>query len=349
MPHFDSNTPPGAHGPPVETGAIGAAIDDEGPSKTQQFFTDPKNLATMLVLASALAQPRRQGRSSLAHALRAGTGALAFRGSVEQGIHEQRQTDLEQQGVAEARVAKIASDQGTINAANRRTGAQALAAREGIESAESISEAEIAAGKYEKAPPAAGTFLEKAMLQAQKEYSDAYLSWVSLGSRGAQPKYEEYILRAMQTAAMGGFGVEGQVSFEPTPIQPDAADAVTIPGGVPTTAAEKKAAAVAEREAKRKVITTNRQVTQLRQVAKAAEGGFGKTPRALALGSPQAARAIEGMTDEEIGSLIEQKTAEGEALAASGTVEQIAEFLRDNKLLIAKETLKKLERELRRK
>jgi hypothetical protein len=201
--------------PEVPIGAIGATIDNEEPSKARKFFTDPKNLATMLVLASALAQPRRGGRSPLAHGLRGGVGALAFRGGLDKAIHEQSQEDAEQLSVATSRTAAAETATAQVAATTGRTEALEGISGAEIESREGISEAEIAAGKFAKTPPAGGNFLERATLQAQKEYTDAILNWEALGRPGPMPEYGSFLLRAMQGAALIGVGPPGQLDFIP--------------------------------------------------------------------------------------------------------------------------------------
>jgi len=226
--------------PEVPEGAIGATIDNEQPSRAKQFFTDPKNLATMLVLASALAQPRRGGRTPLAHGLRGGVGALAFRGGLDQQIHQQSQKDAEQRSVAQSRTDAATGQAAQVAATERRTDVTQDISEAGIESREGISEAEIEAGKFALQPQAGGNFIERATLQAQKEFTDAQIKWVAFGRQGPPPEFGTFLLNAMQGAAMIGAIPSGQLDFEPATLPtPDTEDDRTIvapPGpGVETT------------------------------------------------------------------------------------------------------------------
>ncbi len=226
------HTPPGGTTQP-ETPGIGETIDNENPSKLKTFFTDPKNLATMLVLASAMAQPRQGGRTPLAHTLRGGVGALAFRGGLDQAIHQQAQTDAEQASIAEARAKQASAATGAVAATRERTVSVAETAEEKLESEEEREAAALAAGKYAKTPPAGGTFPERAVLQAQKDFSDAMLNWVGLGKEGPPPQYGTYLLRAMQGAAlMGTLGPDQLEFLEKLTTQTEGE--LTIPGGVTT-------------------------------------------------------------------------------------------------------------------
>ncbi len=225
------HSPPSGQNPP-ETPGIGETIDNEEPSRAKEFFTDPKNLATMLVLASALAQPRRGGRSALGHTLRGGVGALAFRGGLDQAIHTQAQADAEQASVAEARAKTATTGAAAVEATRERTVSVAGTAGAKLESEEEREAAALAAGKYAKTPPAGGNFAERAVLQAQKDFSDAMLNWVGTGRQGEPPEYGTFLLQAMQGAALLG-GAPGALDFVP-----DAKEKIegelTIPGGVTT-------------------------------------------------------------------------------------------------------------------
>lgn len=80
---------------PQQSPADGNPLD---PAK--QWLSDPKNLATAVVLAAALAQPRERGRGGLATVAQRGVGALQFRGQLETGIagrERQRTQDTNQQ------------------------------------------------------------------------------------------------------------------------------------------------------------------------------------------------------------------------------------------------------------
>lgn len=193
--------------------SIGETIDNEGPGKVKQFFTDPKNIATMLVLASALAQPRRGNRTPVAHALRGGVGALAFRGNLDQQIALQEATDREQQGIAESRVAAATTDAAAVAAQNRRTTVGAETAALGIEAEKTLQEERIAAGQFARTPPAGGTFAEKIYLAALKSQADSVNAWEANGRPGPRPVFEDALRDAAmaEAAVIGGFGFEGDL------------------------------------------------------------------------------------------------------------------------------------------
>lgn len=222
------------------TTSIGQTIDDQQPSRAKEFFKNPKNLATMLVLASALAQPKQRGQSNIAHILRGGVGSLAFRGGLDKQIHQQAQLDLEQQDVALARVRAADAQVEQASAATERN----VVAREGIEadvgvaeagitSQEKISQAKIDAGQFDKAPPASGPFFEKAMIQAQKDHSDAVLNYIGMGSKGERPSFGPFLLQAMQSAALVGGLSPKQLEFfeELTPPPTDKEEEIDTGGG----------------------------------------------------------------------------------------------------------------------
>lgn len=97
---------------PITDPSIGAAIDGEDQkeqSKAGKFFTDPKNLATMLVMGAALAQNRR-GQSFGAHLGKAAVGGLGFRGGLETELDAQKARKAEAGSVQEDRLADQASD-----------------------------------------------------------------------------------------------------------------------------------------------------------------------------------------------------------------------------------------------
>jgi hypothetical protein len=65
------------------------------PNKIQEFFTDPRNLATGLVFLAALAQPRSPGQSTAGAIGERAVGALGFRGGLDKGIRAQREKEEE--------------------------------------------------------------------------------------------------------------------------------------------------------------------------------------------------------------------------------------------------------------
>lgn len=128
----------------VPIGAIGETIDAEVPSKLRTFFTDPKNLATTLVLAAALTSPRRKGQTSINKTLQSGVGALAFRGGLDKELKartaetETRESEIE----ARNRAAATAEAQvdATVLSSSQRTQQSALTRQANIDIAETDQE-----------------------------------------------------------------------------------------------------------------------------------------------------------------------------------------------------------------
>lgn len=135
---------------------------------------DPKNLATALVLAAALAQPRDQGRNGLQTALQRGVGALAFRGETEQGISDaQRQDRLDSERAAEA-ARRLAAEEETARAQTAEVGAR----REATASAERTAAAERDTQLKLRATPQAQTPAQEAEARAHARFYDAEGQWM---------------------------------------------------------------------------------------------------------------------------------------------------------------------------
>ena len=320
----------------VPIGGIGNAIEDEGPGKAKQFFTDPKNLATMLVLAAALTQPKTGGRSGLAHGLRAGVGALGFRGGLEQELTAQQQEATEAESVIGARESTAGFQQSQLDLGREELDVE----RQG--QAYDVQQGELGRQSAERiAGVQAGSNTELRMLEgATKAYSDAAISAASLGQPA--PDFGEFMQQYLASASF--FGVPGapRVEYIPDP----GVETVPTPEEVRAQKIAATEAARAERAAKRETLQFTKQVSRLRDIEKAVAGGY-TGARAQLAGSARTSEAIAGLTDEGIVALIKQKSEEGEALASSGSAEEISDFLRDNTELITKEVKKQLERALR--
>lgn len=173
----------------VPEGAIGATIDDEQPSKAKQFFTDPQNLATMLVLASALAQPRRGGRTPLAHTLRAGTGALAFRGGLGQSIEASEQVASEAASVVQAREeqARLSEERNVIAGEQVEATERGQDIRATESAADRASREAIEAARIGRLPTPQEQ-LENELLKIGVEgFYKAYSDYLLSGSPGSPP------------------------------------------------------------------------------------------------------------------------------------------------------------------
>lgn len=341
------------------TPSIGATIDDEGPSRAKTFFSNPKNLATMLVLASAIAQPKQRGQSNLAHALRGGVGALGFRGGLDDQIHQQQQLDAEQASVANARVEAATSDaqraraatagvvaqreattqRGASSAAETAQRAASSAAQTAatvgataqrgassaaeITSAEAINQAQIDAGRFDPNTPAGGTFLERSMLQAEKSYTDAYTAWVGFGSQGPPPQRQDFILAALQSAAVLGQSPPGMdLQFEPTAVPEDTDDEATIIPGVGVGEPGGPAGPTLDRQGASQVSQLARTATpqQRQRAADADQRAGAKEGRSFAV-----QKVLKGeITDEVEARLLKKKYPPFKDLASDAEVIQAA-------------------------
>lgn len=73
---------------------MGVQQQPQGPmTNVQNFFKDPKNLATGLVFLAALAQGRRPGQSTAGQVGERALGALAFRGGIDSSQRKQKIQD----------------------------------------------------------------------------------------------------------------------------------------------------------------------------------------------------------------------------------------------------------------
>ena len=100
----------------IPIGAIGETIDAEVPSKLRTFFTDPKNLATTLVLAAAMTSPRRKGQSSLNKGLQSGVQSLAFRGGLDKELKARAAETATRESEIEARSRAAATAEAQVDA-----------------------------------------------------------------------------------------------------------------------------------------------------------------------------------------------------------------------------------------
>jgi len=225
------NRPPA--GPQVPF-PVGEAIGNDGQGKIQQFFTDPKNLATLLVLGTALAQPRNPDQTSLAHALRSGTGALAFRGGLDRDI-QNRQIEEDERTVAqEQEAAQLSVQNRQVSATEGATTARSESAEADRASREGIAEAEIGAGKFRenRLSPDEQIFLAANKLHLEKLNNHA-LNQLP----GPPPSFDESIREVMAGGMLAGIIDPGRVSFTPDAAVTDAStepsDALPEPGRTP--------------------------------------------------------------------------------------------------------------------
>jgi len=203
----------------VKDGAVGAAIQgppaNEDPSKLKQFFTDPKNLATMLVLGSALAQNRR-GQSFGAHLGKAATGSLAFRGGLDKGIEDRQQAELEAESVQGRRASQTANEEARIGVEQDRN--RITEENYGVldENADlDRASRERVAGIQRTAITPAPLTLEQVYSSARKDISDAYAAWYAGGQFGPAPDENQILTRHLQMWDMQQRGIT--VDFEPLP------------------------------------------------------------------------------------------------------------------------------------
>ena len=233
-------------------GAVGSAIQGPDEPKAQdsgklkEFFTDPKNLATMLVLGAALTQPRRGGRKPIAHALKSGAGALAFRGGLDANLEASAAKRRKEESDQEYRDDQVASDreqnrlrEQQIGATNTSTQARLTSDLAGIRSRETLTQKEIDANQTiqnqrnaiaEKKNAVKGMQFNpaEAAVDTAKVYSDMLVEWNAGGQQGVRPTERDALERlipvwnilglkgAPTMKVEGGLG-DGEVEEIPAP------------------------------------------------------------------------------------------------------------------------------------
>lgn len=99
---------------------IGDSEDNAG--KFKEFIKKPENIATALVFAAALAQPRQQGRNGFQTLLQRGVGAAAFRGQLERGAQDRAEARQER-GFQQSQAQQRTEQQGRqVSAIERQAG-----------------------------------------------------------------------------------------------------------------------------------------------------------------------------------------------------------------------------------
>jgi len=191
----ETQVPEGGLGQIIE-GPPAAVTQEQG--KVQQFFTDPKNLATMLVLATALSQPKGN-RSGLGHGLRSATGALAFRGGLDQELTEQEQQATEAASVVSDRTSAATHRTRTAAAADERNRLEGerIEITDENQDLDRASRERIAATNRTEITPRPMT-LQDAITAGQKEAADAYVAWIASGQFGPPPDENAIMSRHMR-------------------------------------------------------------------------------------------------------------------------------------------------------
>lgn len=288
---------------------IGHIIDGEEQQqqgKAKEFFTDPKNLATMLVLGAALAAPRRPGYSPLAHTLRSGVGALGFRGGIEKGLDRQEAERAEAQSVQAHRTAEEAAAAERnrvgllgVQAQNAATAGQALQA---TANRDLQAELELQRMKMD-------ADLKKYQI-ASAGYQDAVNNWILGGQVGPPPNPELWF---------GTLGKDWQGRFSPPP-------GAAKPG--------------------EEVVPTPNEVRKQKATSTKVSDEPTEAELSPLTGTTQARQQLGGLSPKERSALLAARKEEGVFLFKNGTEEQIREFLSDNSTLIPTTLRKRLETRL---
>lgn len=215
----------------VPEGAVGTAIQGppEEQGKMKQFFTDPKNLATMLVLATALTQPKGN-RSGLGHGLRSATGALAFRGGLDQELDARTAAEAEAQSEADYREGQISTAQERnrvaalgVQSDNAQIASNAIQEGANRDAAMTRLQSQIDAGIYD---PAGGSPQDKlaadVFTTGLKAYYDA-LTQYNAGMLDGAPNIQDYV-----PVLPPGFNLNAIGQPDPSRITP-APGAETVP------------------------------------------------------------------------------------------------------------------------
>lgn len=307
---------------------IGQAIEGTGQqqeSKMKSFFTDPRNLATMLVLGAALSQPRGRDQTALAHTLKSGVGALGFRGGLDQVMQDRQQTAGKQEadiGFQENQIRIRDEDQDIEVQRN----------------AQQVQQSELDRRSREKIAAMPGRTAQNPIEDrvagiASKMYSDAMTQHASMvamygpEAAGPAPMFEEYLASTIKMYET--LGVQGlpQVTFVPLPepgettpevevVEEPTSQPVPLPPGV--------------------------------RDDKIVAFGSSGSERAHLTGAAPAAAQLKGKTPEERTALRAQRESEAEALMASTDERAIQAFIGQNSALVSKRTLAKLNRQLRK-
>ncbi len=99
---------------------IAGPPEDENVNKWKEFLKRPENLATALVLATAVTSPKSRGQTDLNKVLASGTAALGFRGGLEAGVAGQRAGKREEARTVQEQEADIAAQAAATAQGKRR-------------------------------------------------------------------------------------------------------------------------------------------------------------------------------------------------------------------------------------
>ncbi len=293
-------------GQQVPEGAVGAAIEDEGPGKIKEFFTNPANLATLLVLGTALSKQKKPGQSGLNQALTSGVGALAFRGGLTQGVRSQREEATEAASVVTGREATAANQQAQVAAVNTQTTSRSADAAAQIRSAEGLAAEDIASRER----LARQAQVMQGFLDAANNYPNVVRDLTLSGLE--VPTYDEYLLQVAKAAALGG--ATGGPEFRPDPTE------VVIPGPLTDTGEAAIAADAAAVNAQIPLPTVPARNRHVRARVPAVVG------RSLRNKIPE---IVSGMSDDQIMVFVQQQNEQIEAQLATLSPEDALTLLRD--------------------
>lgn len=157
---------------------IGYDLQDMTPEEKnvfswKEFLMRPENLATALVLATGVTSERRPNQSKLNKALEAGTGALGFRGGLEQNVRAQRKDQRTEAREAEAQAETIAAQQaqtrqGDIQVQNQRRAADASMVSARAQAQNAATDASIAGSTMQENQARAGLYNAQARALGQE-------------------------------------------------------------------------------------------------------------------------------------------------------------------------------------
>ncbi len=313
----------------VPNGAVGAAIEDEEPGRIKQFFTNPANLATLLVLGTALSKKKGAGQSGLNQLLSAGTGALAFRGGLTQEVRSQAEESTEAASVVTSRESTAANQRGQVSAVREATLQRGVDVQSQIRSAEELAAEDIASRER----LARQAQVMQGFLDAANNYPNVVRDLTLSGLE--PPTYDEYLLQVAKAAALGGATTGPE--FRPDPTE------VVIPGPLADTG-EAEVAARAALEAS---------ASPVRPLPGMFEGGPFRKLTEERLNQVMVAslkRALPeqfgGLPDAQIIGIIAQRNADIEDRLATMTQEEAAQAFADpiNKRVLSTDNLKAVRR-----